>query len=67
LEKVHKQIVLIGGTTMYLGFGTRLKRKLGNSNEEQMLYVLKLHHVQKNMVFLGGVVYANFVTNTPTQ
>jgi actin-related protein len=47
LKKVHKQIVLSGGTTMCLGFGTRLKRELGNPNKEQMLYVLKLHHVRK--------------------
>jgi actin-related protein 2 len=77
-KKLYKQIVLSGGTTMYPGFGTRLERELEKLYEDRILkgqvdksaknvICIEAPPRRKNMVFLGGAVYANLVKNTPTQ
>lgn len=77
-RKLYKQIVLSGGTTMYPGFGTRLERELEKLYEDRILkgqneksaknvICIEAPPRRKNMVFLGGAVYANLVKDTPTQ
>jgi actin-related protein 2 len=77
-RKLYKQIVLSGGTTMYPGFGTRLERELETLYQERILKgrpdksakdVIRIEAPprRKNMVFLGGAVYANLVKDAPTQ
>ena len=77
-RKLYKQIVLSGGTTMYPGFSTRLERELERLYEERILQgksnksaknVIRIEAPprRKNMVFLGGAVYANLVKDTPSQ
>ncbi len=77
-RKLYKQIVLSGGTTMYPGFGTRLERELEKLYEERVLkgrpdksakniICIEAPPRRKNMVFLGGAVYANLVKDTPAQ
>jgi actin-related protein 2 len=77
-KKLYKQIVLSGGTTMYPGFGTRLERELELLYEERILkgksdksakniICIEAPPRRKNMVFLGGAVYANLVKDTPSQ
>jgi actin-related protein 2 len=77
-RKLYKQIVLSGGTTMYPGFGTRLERELENLYEERILkgksdksaknvICIEAPPRRKNMVFLGGAVYANLVKDSPAQ
>ena len=77
-RKLYKQIVLSGGTTMYPGFGSRLERELENLYEERILkgksdksakniICIEAPPRRKNMVFLGGTVYANAVKDSPRQ
>jgi actin-related protein 2 len=77
-RKLYKQIVLSGGTTMYPGFGTRLEKELEKLYEERILkgqtdksaknvICIEAPPRRKNMVFLGGAVYANLVKDTPSQ
>ncbi|CAF0950941.1 unnamed protein product [Adineta steineri] len=77
-RKLYKQIVLSGGTTMYPGFGTRLERELEKLYHERVLkghpdksakniICIEAPPRRKNMVFLGGAVYANLVKDTPAQ
>ena len=77
-RKLYKQIVLSGGTTMYPGFATRLERELEQLYEDRILkgqsdksaknvICIEAPPRRKNMVFLGGAVYANLVKDTPTQ
>jgi actin-related protein 2 len=77
-RKLYKHIVLSGGTTMYPGFGTRLERELENLYDERVLkgksdksaksvICIEAPPRRKNMVFLGGTVYASLVKDTPAQ
>jgi actin-related protein 2 len=77
-RKLYKQIVLSGGTTMYPGFCTRLELELEKLYEKHILkgqsdksaknvICIEAPPRRKNMVFLGGAVYANLVKDTPTQ
>jgi actin-related protein 2 len=77
-RKLYKQIVLSGGTTMYPGFATRLERELEKLYEDRILkgqpdksaknvICIEAPPRRKNMVFLGGAVYANLVKDTPAQ
>ena len=77
-KKLYKQIVLSGGTTMYPGFATRLERELEKLYDERILkgqvdksaktvICIEAPPRRKNMVFLGGAVYANLVKDTPAQ
>jgi actin-related protein 2 len=77
-RKLYKQIVLSGGTTMYPGFATRLERELERLYEERILkgqtdrsmknvICIEAPPRRKNMVLLGGAVYANLVKDTPAQ
>ncbi|CAF1046322.1 unnamed protein product [Didymodactylos carnosus] len=77
-KKLYKQIVLSGGTTMYPGFGTRLERELEQLYHERIqkgdpekspknVIRIEAPPRRKNMVFLGGAVYANLVKDTPVQ
>ena len=77
-RKLYKQIVLSGGTTMYPGFSTRLEVDLGKLYEERILKgnkdksakdVIRIEAPprRKNMVFLGGAVFASLVKDTPAQ
>ncbi len=77
-KKLYKHIVLSGGTTMYPGFGTRLESELENLYKERILkgdkersakniICIEAPPRRKNMVFLGGTVYASLVKDTPAQ
>ncbi|CAF0851637.1 unnamed protein product [Didymodactylos carnosus] len=77
-KKLYKQIVLSGGTTMYPGFGTRLERELEQLYHERIqrsdpeksaknMICIEAPPRRKNMVFLGGAVYANLVKDSPVQ
>ncbi len=77
-KKLYKQIVLSGGTTMYPGFSTRLQRELEKIYEERILkghpdrsaknvICVEAPPRRKNMVFLGGAVYASLVKDTQAQ
>lgn len=77
-RKLYKQIVLSGGTTMYPGFATRLERELEKLYEKNILknhpdktakniICIEAPPRRKNMVFLGGAVYANLIKDVPTQ
>jgi len=74
--QLYKQIVLSGGTTMYPGFATRLESELEKLYETKILkgkseksaknvICIEAPPRRKNMVFLGGAVYANLVKDTP--
>jgi actin-related protein 2 len=77
-RKLYKQILLSGGTTMYPGFSTRLERELEKLYEKKFfkgqpdrsaknVICIEASPGRKNMVFLGGAVYANLVKDTPSQ
>jgi len=76
-RKLYQQIVLSGGTTMYPGFATRLGNELEKIYRERILKGDKEKSLKdlirveapprrKNMVFLGGAVYATLIKDTPT-
>ena len=77
-RKLYKQIVLSGGTTMYPGFATRLERELEELYKKNILknqpdksakniICIEAPPRRKNMVFLGGAVYANLMKDVPAQ
>ena len=77
-KKLYKQIVLSGGTTMYPGFASRLQRELEKFYEERILkgnteksakniITVEAPPRRKNMVFLGGAVFASLIKDTPQQ
>lgn len=77
-RKLYKQVVLSGGTTMYPGFSSRLEVELGKLYEERILKgnkdksakdVIRIEAPprRKNMVFLGGAVFASLMKDAPAQ
>lgn len=77
-RKLYKQIVLSGGTTMYPGFATRLELELGKIYQERILKgnkeksakdVIRIEAPprRKNMVFLGGAVFASLIKDEPSH